>query len=121
RGRHPQLLDLGAPVALVFGCMSEFEELGAALDVIEIGMSECDDVEVISRRLLQFVLQPRLEIDFRCLGVFSVGTMAEVEENTSPVRQHDLCRVSVANGIKDDSVCLGHFDSPRSALLNLLN
>src|SRR5690349_9371296 len=97
---------------MVLRRVQQLEELRAAHDVIEVGVREGDNVEVIARRLLQLVLKARLEIDLWRLRVFSVRAMAKVEEDPSALRQDDLRRVAVSYGIKNHSVCFGHRFSP---------
>ena len=76
---YPKLPNLDPAVALVLLGVLEFEEVGAALDVVQVCVGESDHVEVVAIDGLQFVLETGLEVDFRGVGIFGLISMAKVE------------------------------------------
>jgi hypothetical protein len=109
-GGYPKLSNLDPTFALVLLGMLKFEELRAALDVVQIRMGEGDYVKVIPIGLVQFILEAGLQVDHWGVSVFRVfSAMAEVEQNTAALGKDDLGRVPIAYRVENHfmNVCHG--------------
>ena len=84
--------------------MLQLEELGAAHDVVGVGVREGHDVEVVTPGGLQLLLEPLLEIDLGCVRAFGVRAVAEVEQDAAPLAEDNLRCVAVAHRIEEDLV-----------------
>ncbi len=82
--------------------MVQLEELGAALDVIKIGMREGDNIEGIAIRRLQLFLQFFFQVYFGRVIVLRVSAMAEVEQDAPPVGQDDLGGIAIPDRVELD-------------------
>ena len=108
RRRHPELPDLDAPVALVSRGMLQLEELGAAADVVGVGMGERNDVEVVAIDRSKVGLESFVEINLRRCLVLRLVAVAEVEKDAPPEGEHDLGGIAVADGVEDDLMFAAH-------------
>jgi hypothetical protein len=86
RRRNPQFANLDTAFALILLCMLELEEVGAALNVIQIRMGERDDIEVIATGCRQIFFENRLKIDFRGAVVFGPFAVTEIEQHPASRR-----------------------------------
>ncbi|MNV12086.1 hypothetical protein D3C71_1026730 [compost metagenome] len=107
-GWNPKHPNLDPAFALVFLGMLKLEEVGAALDVIQVRMSESHHVEVVAIDCLQFVLETGLQVDFRGVGIFGSIAVAKVEENAAAARQDNLGGVPVSDRVKDNLMHVCH-------------
>jgi hypothetical protein len=76
--------------------------------MIEIRMSEGNDVEIITSDLLQLLFESYLQVNFRRVVVFGFLAMAEVEQYAATTGQDYLGRVTVANRAKDHFMGVCH-------------
>ena len=102
--RNPQGINLYATVALILLGMPEFEEFGAVLDMVRIGVGKRNDIEEIPLRILQLFLESCFQIYFRPLALLRLLTVAIVHQDTLSVLENDLAGVAVAYRVKDDSM-----------------
>src|SRR6266567_3278741 len=98
--RHPQLPDLDAVLVLILRRVLEPKKLGAVGDVVVVAVGERDDIEVVAFGCLELLAQRLLQVNKGAFRIFAIGTMAEVEQETLGIGEHDLARVAVAYWIK---------------------
>lgn len=95
-------MNLDSTFAMIFPGVLQLEKVGTALDVIQIGVREGHDIEIVAIRLFEVGLQARFEINFRRARVFSFFAVAKVEQDTATAGQDDLGRITVADRIEND-------------------
>ena len=88
--------------------MLQLEELGAAADVVGVGMGERNDVEVVAIDRSKVGLESFVEINLRRCLVLRLVAVAEVEKDAPPEGEHDLGGIAVADGVEDDLMFAAH-------------
>jgi hypothetical protein len=82
----------------------QFEEFGAAANMVTVGVAERDHVEVVALRSLQLFLQTSLQVDAGIILIFGTFAVAEVEKETAAVGRNDLASIAMADRVKNDFV-----------------
>ncbi|BDT59169.1 hypothetical protein MasN3_26630 [Massilia varians] len=84
--------------------MLQFEEFGAAADVVAVGMAERDHVEIVALRGLQLFLQTSLQVDAGIILIFGTFAVAEVKKETAAIGRNDLASIAMTDRVENDSV-----------------
>ncbi len=100
-GRHPEFLDLGAPLALVGLRVPQVEELRGAVDVVVVQMGERDDVEPVTPGFFEFLPERRRQVHLETSLDVLVG---KVEEQQTAALGLDKAGIRVALRIKSNLV-----------------